>query len=650
MRKILLTTVCSPFGQDTDDCTRHVLPELFHAQVTRSQGVFSLRSTYISYGLEYIAKNIATPTVVLQYPTMKQFQKELKKGYDFVGISFVIATSDKMKKMCSLVRELSPESKIVLGGYGTMLPECDTLADHVCREEGVGYMRRLLEESHNDEPTQHVVYSTSASIAGFPLRKGAVVLAGLGCPHGCEFCATSHYHKQQHIPLLKTGTDLFREIKRVHGALGSQDLPIGIIEEDFLMQKERATEYLDCIKEEGAAPARISCFASAYSISLWDPDDLVRMGIEVIWIGVESKHADYGKLQGLDVKEILESLHSRGINTLASLIIGHDFHTESNIWEDFKYLVSLNPSLSQILILTPACGTPLFERFKNTGRLLDTPHKNWDGFHLVFEHPSISKAAMEKLILEFYEEEYRELGPSAVRFIEKQLAGYLRYKDSTDPILTRRAEQYRRSCIDALPIFPTAIRKAPAPAIARKTRETQKSVAAECGRGGLKTALQTLIVPLFAYVENMKLGRDRYYTQVKMQRMEYRVPATLLHPFTIHGEAPLTVRPRVRQSVAHPLVIDLGGAFDKMTARKFRKQLQTYLAENHGSIAINFKELSLAEPKAICHFLKKIKGKRERVKLVGFETLRDDIDGLFCYAKRYFETFADVEALAASQG
>ena len=31
MKKILLTTVCGPFGVNTDDCTEHVMPELFHA-------------------------------------------------------------------------------------------------------------------------------------------------------------------------------------------------------------------------------------------------------------------------------------------------------------------------------------------------------------------------------------------------------------------------------------------------------------------------------------------------------------------------------------------------------------------------------------------------------------------------------------------
>ena len=517
--------MCGPFGKDTDDCTRHVMPELFHAQVTRSQGIFSLRSTYISYGLEYIAKNIATPAIVLQYPTMKQFKKELKKGYDYVGISFVIATFGKLKKMCAMVRDVAPGSKIILGGYGTMLPECDRLADHVCRGEGVDFMRLLLQEAPDGEPKKHVVYSTTAKIVGFPLMKGAVVLAGLGCPHGCEFCATSHFHKTLHIPLIKTGADLHREIRRVQDILGDRNLPIGIIEEDFLLQKERAAEYLECVKKEDSYPARISCFASAYSVAQWDPDDLVRMGIEVIWIGVESSKAAYKKLIGLDVKAIFESIHSRGINTLASLILGHDFHTVENVWEDLDYLVSLKPSLSQILILTPACGTPLFDRLKKEGRLLDVPNKHWDGFHLAFDHPHIGKQKMEELILEFYDEEYRRLGPSAIRFIEKQLMGYRRFKNASDPLLRKRAEQYRQGCVDALPLFSTAARNAPTEAVARRTREIQQAIAGEIGDGGLKNKILSGIVPLLAQVEKFKL-KHFAYSQVKLRRTKYRTPSS----------------------------------------------------------------------------------------------------------------------------
>jgi len=100
MKKVLLTTVCGPFGVNTHDCTEHIQTELFHAQVTRAQGIFSPRVTYISYGLEYIAENLQAPVTVLQYPTMRQFRRELKKGYDYVGINFVIATFEKRNFAC----------------------------------------------------------------------------------------------------------------------------------------------------------------------------------------------------------------------------------------------------------------------------------------------------------------------------------------------------------------------------------------------------------------------------------------------------------------------------------------------------------------------------------------------------------------------
>ena len=647
MGKVLLTTVCGPFGADTEDCTRHVMPELYHAQVTRAQGIFSIRATYISYGLEYIANNITTPTTVLQYPTMKQFKRELRKGYDYVGISFVIATFGKLQKMCRMVREVSPGSKIILGGYGTMLPECDLYGDYICREEGVGFMRRLLGEAHNDEPKKHVVFPTRGNVVGYPAMKGAVVLAGLGCPHGCEFCATSHFHERRHIPLLKTGADLHREIRRVHKVLGSPNLRIGIIEEDFLLQKERAREYLHCVKQDMDDPIRISCFASACSVLQWDPEDLVRMGIDTLWIGVESKQAAYAKLKGIDVKSVFETLHSHGINTLASLILGHDFHTAENIWEDLEYLVSLNPSLTQFLILTPACNTPLFDRLRLEGRLLDIPHKHWDGFHLAFDHPHIEKSLMEQLILEFYDEEYRRLGPSVIRYIEKQLQGYLRFKNATDPLLRRRAEQYRQGCLDALPIFPSAARYAPTKEVARRISNIQRSIACEIGNGGLKNKILSVFVPVLALAEKFKL-KHCAYPQARLQRTEYRMSESWLHPAALKGNGILTIKPRPRYAAHHPLVVDLNGVFDRMTAKELKKRIKAYLEGNREHLAINFSGVTSTEQGALLSFLKRLKGNKERIKIISIDSFGSDMADVVNYAKTYFEVFMDVEGLTAS--
>ncbi len=647
MKKVLLTTVCGPFGADTDDCTRHVMPELFHAQVTRAQGVFSLRSTYISYGLEYIANNITTPSMVMQYPTMNQFKRELKNGYDYVGISFVIATFGKLKKMSEMVRDVSPDSKIILGGYGTVLPECERYGDYVCREEGVGFMRQLLGEAHNGAPKKHVVYPTTAKIVGYPFMKGAVVLAGLGCPNGCEFCTTSHFFKKRHIPLLKTGADLYKEICRVQKVLGNRNLPVGIIEEDFLLQKERAAEYLECVKKEEEKPPQISCFASAYAVAQWDPDDLVRMGIEVVWIGVESSKAAYGKLKGIDVKAVFGSLHSHGINTLASLIIGHDFHTVESVWEDLDYLVSLKPSLSQILIMTPGCGTPLFDRYKQDGRLIDAPHKHWDGFHLVFDHPHISKEKMEQLLLDVYDEEYRRLGPSVIRFIEKKLNGYLRFKNATDPLLLKRAEQYRRGCLEALPLFPTAFNYAPSEEVARQIENTRQSIVNEIGTGGLKNKILSTIVPFLAFVEKFKL-KYYAYPQSKLRRTRYKLSTNLLQPQAITGNGLLTIKPKVPYAAHYPLVVDLHGNFTMMTAMKLKKRIKTILNENMGHLAINFRGVTTIERDALFLFLKKLRDKNERIMIINIDSLRADIADIINYAKRYFEVYTIIEGLNAS--
>ena len=59
-----------------------------------------------------------------------------------------MAVMHKMKEAVALIRQHAPGSKIVLGGYGTVLKD-DVLkpfADYICREEGVGYFRRLLGE------------------------------------------------------------------------------------------------------------------------------------------------------------------------------------------------------------------------------------------------------------------------------------------------------------------------------------------------------------------------------------------------------------------------------------------------------------------------------------------------------------------------
>lgn len=42
------------------------------------------------------------PTTVLDFPTLKRFKKELGKGYDYIGISFIVPNFKKEYIRCML--------------------------------------------------------------------------------------------------------------------------------------------------------------------------------------------------------------------------------------------------------------------------------------------------------------------------------------------------------------------------------------------------------------------------------------------------------------------------------------------------------------------------------------------------------------------
>ena len=178
---------------------------------SRAQGIFSPRTFNENFALEYIAENLDAPTVVLQYPTKKEFIRELKKGYDYIGISFIMAVFNKTKEMVALVRQYAPQTKIVLGGYGTILTdeELAPYGDHICREEGVGFFRRLLEEPPITMPYKHPLLVSALKIFSMPTSRTGKIFAGLGCPNGCDFCCTSHFYKRRHIRLLPDGKDIY---------------------------------------------------------------------------------------------------------------------------------------------------------------------------------------------------------------------------------------------------------------------------------------------------------------------------------------------------------------------------------------------------------------------------------------------------------
>ena len=90
--RVLLSSVFGPFARDDEFGSRAINPmELYHNQVTRAQGPFSIRMSHRSWGIMLIQANIAAPSTLLDFPTRERFVRELHEHrYDVVGISGII--------------------------------------------------------------------------------------------------------------------------------------------------------------------------------------------------------------------------------------------------------------------------------------------------------------------------------------------------------------------------------------------------------------------------------------------------------------------------------------------------------------------------------------------------------------------------------
>ena len=235
--------------------------------------------------------------MVLQYPSKREFIRELKKGYDYVGISFLMAVFHKMKEMVALIRRYAPQSKIVLGGYGTVLSDevLEPYADFICREEGVAFLPQGVGRTGDPDAVQAPADREPAE-GVFSTRVGnGEDFRGLGCPNGCDFCCTSHFFKRKHIKLLPEGKDIYAVVERYLDM--DPNLVFLIVDEDFLLNKKRAMAFRDCVLK-GGKTLSIFAFASVKAISQYTVEEILEMGIDGIWIGYEGTRSGYAKQSG----------------------------------------------------------------------------------------------------------------------------------------------------------------------------------------------------------------------------------------------------------------------------------------------------------------------------------------------------------------
>ena len=463
--RVLLTSVFGPYAQDDEFGSRAINPmELYHNQVTRAQGGFSLRMFHRSWGIMMIQQNISAPCTLLDFPTREDFARELKSNsYDIVGISSIIVNFAKVKEMCRMVRELSPNSVIVIGGHVAATPGLEHMldADHIVRGEGIAWMRQYLGEDVT-APIRHpeIVSGLNTRVMGInlPEKKGstaATIIPSVGCPMGCNFCTTSAFFggKGNFTNFYQTGDELYEVMCQAEASLGVQTF--FVMDENFLLHRERAMQLLARMKA-GKKAWGMAVFASANAIRKYKVEELVELGISWIWMGLESPRSNYSKLKGTDSRELTRTLREHGIRVQGSSIIGLEHHTPDNIREEIEYAVEHGTDFHQFMLYTPVPGTPLYQEMSEQGRMLEgidlADIHGQDKFN--FRHAAISRDDSKRFLDWAFWRDFERNGPSLYRMCQTMLQGWQRYKNYPD---LRVRERFQRENVKLRTAYSAAL-------------------------------------------------------------------------------------------------------------------------------------------------------------------------------------------------
>jgi radical SAM superfamily enzyme YgiQ (UPF0313 family) len=448
--RVLLSSVFGPYAQDDEFGSRSLNPmELYHNQVTKAQGSFSLRRFHRSWGILMIQENISAPCAVLDFPTREAFARELQaNNYDIVGISSIIVNVGKAREMCRMIRELSPCSTIVVGGHVAAIPGVERIldADHIVKGDGIAWMREYLGEDAA-APVRHPALSSGFGLRVMGIKiptvadASATIIASMGCPLGCNFCTTSAFFggKGKILNLYSTGEELFGLMQEAERSRRVKSF--FIMDENFLLQKRRAMELLACMKAAGKSWS-LHIFSSANAIRKYSCEELVQLGISSIWLGLESPRSGYAKLDGADTQRMSRELREHGIVLLGSTIIGLEHHTPENIAEEIEYAVAHETDLHQFMLYTPVPGTPLYADMAEQGRLLDVNLADihgQDAFN--FRHAAITREESSHWLNWAFRRDFERNGPSLFRVCRTTFEGWKRHKNDPDP---RVRERFRR--------------------------------------------------------------------------------------------------------------------------------------------------------------------------------------------------------------
>ncbi|GEM_PF-208999 len=309
---------------------------------------------------------------------------------DVVGISGTLLHVFHVNRVIELARYFKSQGKVVcVGGPvanlapDTVRPYCDVLFEG----EGEYTWPRFLKDYQNGDFRDTYSQVDKISMDDSPLPRidlidarnyaAGQIQTTRGCPFTCEFCdiIVMYGRKVRCKPIGK----VLREVEL--WAEAGQQL-IFFSDDNFVGNRPYCKELLRKLVEFNSRRRHpISFYTQASIDTARDPElmELLRdANFAGVFIGIESPRqsalAEASKVQNVHTEDLAEAVHtiqSYGLFVSGGMIVGFD-HDDPRIFdEQYDFLQRAGVVFAQLSLLEAMPRTPLWERMKQAGRLLE---------------------------------------------------------------------------------------------------------------------------------------------------------------------------------------------------------------------------------------------------------------------------------------
>jgi radical SAM superfamily enzyme YgiQ (UPF0313 family) len=305
---------------------------------------------------------------------------------DLVAIGGMGVQAPRQKALLRRYRDAG--YRVVAGGsYASLCPEeyCGA-ADHVIAGEAEYIWPRFCADLERGAPEK--LYRETGSVRledsptpRFDLLKleryaTATIQLSRGCPFSCEFCDIIVMFGRR--PRYKPVAAIERELDALR-SLGARK--VFFVDDNFIGNKAKAKETLRFLAAYQERHGRTLRFGTEASLNLADDPELLGLfrsaGFEWAFLGIETPDPETlraaAKTQntGRDMLAAVRRIYAAGVDILAGFIVGFDRDTPQSFELQRSFIERSGIMVAMVGLLTALPKTPLFERLKREGRLVE---------------------------------------------------------------------------------------------------------------------------------------------------------------------------------------------------------------------------------------------------------------------------------------